>query len=223
MANVVIFGVGKGASIAYRYLLTDSEHTICGFTVEQEFLVEKSFYGLPVVDFASVENVFSPQDYYMFVPLGLQQMNVFRYNKYMAAKHKGYKFISYIHSSVKKYEFFSVGENCFILQNNSINFDVEIGDNVVIWSGNQIGDRSVIKSNNWISSHVCIAGDVIIEPFCVLGVNSTISNDVTIATKTFLGANALITKNTPKDSVYIVPSTPVSNITSEQLLAMINV
>ena len=61
-----------------------------------------------------------------------------------AAKAKGYRCISYVHSRHYSLEGVTVGENCFILDDQIFNLDVSIGDNVTIWSGNHIGDRTVV-------------------------------------------------------------------------------
>ena len=223
MANVIIFGTGRGADVAFRYLAKDSPHKICGFTVEKPYLKSESFNGLPVVDFDVVQAVYPPDKYKMFVPLGFNRMNQMRYEKYMSAKNKGYGFISYVSSSVKSIDEVNVGENCLILENQSINLDVKIGNNVVLWSGNHIGDCTIIKDHAWLSSHVCIAGSVTIESFCFLGNNCTISNKITIAEKSFIGAGALITKDTTEKGVYLAAGATKSPFDSERFFRMINI
>src|SRR5713101_7706932 len=98
MAKVVIFGSGVGADTAFRYLSRDSSHELCGFTVEAQFRTRELLHGLPVVDYAEVTQRFPTSAYQMFVALGFQQMNRLRAAKYLDAKSKGYKFISYVHS-----------------------------------------------------------------------------------------------------------------------------
>lgn len=222
MANVVIFGTGKGASVAHRYLTLDSKHIVCAFTAEKQYLNSSEFRGLPIVDFAELGEKFAPGDFKMFVPLGSQNMNKIRQAKYLSCKEKGYECISYVSSTIRFREELSVGENCFILENNSINFDVQIGNNVTIWSSNQIGDRSIIEDHCWISSHVCIAGDVTIKSLSFIGINSTLSNDVIIGEENFIGANALITKSTGPKEVYLVSPTPKAAMNSERFSCMLN-
>ena len=223
MAKVIIFGTGKGADIAYRYLTADSDHEICGFTVQKQFIAAQEFRGQPVVDFESVQKRFPPSHFKMFIPLGFQNMNRLRASIYAAAKEKGYVLISYVHSSVKTIEELRIGENCFILENQSINLDVTIGNDVTMWSGNHIGDRSVIGDHVWLTSKVCIGGDVRVEPFCFLGMSATISNKLTVAEGTFVGANALISKGTEKNGVYVVAGTPCAALPSDKFLKIANI
>ncbi|MBM3145500.1 MAG: acetyltransferase [Chloroflexi bacterium] len=220
MSKVVIFGTGRGADVAYRYLMGDSPHKVVGFTLDKIYLKANDFHGLPALPFEDVESRFPPEEYKMFVPLGFDNMNQLRYEKYMQARQKGYEFVSYAHSAIPRIEEINMGENCFILENQSINLDVKIGNNVIIWSGNQIGDSTEIMDHCWISSHVCISGNVVIKPFCVIGVNATISHNVTIEEKCFIGANALISKDTQPKGVYIVPDTNKAPLDSDRFFAL---
>jgi sugar O-acyltransferase (sialic acid O-acetyltransferase NeuD family) len=221
MAKVVIFGCGRGADTAYRYLSGDSPHEICGFTVESQFLRERQFHGRPVVPYESVTGDFPPSECYMFVPLGFQEMNGLRAGKYLDAKARGYSFISYVHSNHSSLEPLQIGENCFVLDSQIINLDVVIGNNVTIWSGNHIGDRCVIKDHVWISSHVTLSGDVTVGERSFLGVSSCVSNAVTLGARTFVGANVLISRDTPPDSVYIAPPPKQVDMPSTKFLSML--
>ncbi len=222
MSKVVIFGCGQGADIAFRYLANDSPHEICGFAVDEAYLDKSRFHDLPVVGYETLEDVFPPNTHKLFVPLGFQRMNRLRAEKYLDARSRGYGFVSYVNSSIFRVAPIVVGENCFILENQSINLDVRIGNNVVIWSGNQIGDRSVIGDHVWITSQVAIAGDVTIGEHSFLGINSTISNNVVLAPGTFVGANALITKNTVKGGVYVVEGSKALPMDSEKFMSIVD-
>jgi sugar O-acyltransferase (sialic acid O-acetyltransferase NeuD family) len=205
MSKVILFGCGKGADVAHRYLRHDTQHEISGFTVDEAFHKADTFHGLPVVPFETVEKYFPPNEYKMFILIGYQDMNHLRANKYFQAKNKGYEFISYVNSKVFSLEDLVVGENCFIVENQCINLDVKIGNNVVMWSCNHIGDRSIIEDHVWFSSHISVAGDVSIKEYSFIGINATISNNVIVAPKTFIGAGAFIAQNTIEGGVYTQP------------------
>lgn len=207
MSEVVLFGRGRGADVAYRYLTRDSSHEVCGFTVDAEYLDSKTFHGLPVVPFEEVDEHFPPNRYQMLVLLGYQHMNRFRADKYLEAKRRGFSFVSYVNSSIFAIEQPRVGENCFILDNQSINLDVEIGDNVVMWSSNHIGDETIIGDHVWISSNVTVAAKAVIEDYAFVGIGAAIGNRVVVAESSYIGANALITSNTTKGGVYAVDGT----------------
>lgn len=222
MSKVIIFGIGRGADVAHRYFTKDSEHEVVAFTVEKGYLKSDSFKNLPVVAFEDLEKHLPPSEYKTFVPLGSHNLNKTRHEKFLACKQKGYSCISYVSSSIMFRDELQVGENCLILENNSINFDVKIGDNVTIWSSNQIGDSSVISDNCWITSNVCIAGNVTIGEFSFLGINASISNDVVVGPENFIGANALITKSTGPKEVYLVSATPKAALPSDKFFSMLS-
>ena len=223
IARVVIFGIGRGADTAFRYLSRDSPHEICAFTVDRQFLGAQTFHGRPVVEYESVVSRFPPDEYQMFVPLGFQGMNSVRANRYFDAKGKGYRFITYLNSRHYSVEELKVGENCFILDGQSFNLDVAIGDNVTIWSANHVGDRTIVGSHVWISSHVTLSGDVIVGDYSFLGVNSAVSNRVTIAPRTFVGANALISQSTQEGGVYLAPGAKRVEMSSDRFLATLKI
>lgn len=203
MSNVVIFGTGRGASVATRYFRADSPHEIVAYAVDDEYVDRKEFMGRPVVPFSRVEKEVPPTECKMFVPMGFQRMNALRADKYNAAKAKGYSLESYVSSRIMSWNTLECGDNCFILEGNVFNFDVKVGNNVVLWSANHIGDLSVIEDHVWLSSHTVLSGEVRVGAYSFLGINATISNLVTVGARSYVGANALITKDTAPDSVYI--------------------
>jgi acyl-[acyl carrier protein]--UDP-N-acetylglucosamine O-acyltransferase len=54
----------------------------------------------------------------------------------------------------------------FVLEDNTIQPGVRIGDDVTLWSGNHIGHDSVIADHCFISSHVVVSGWVRIGSYC---------------------------------------------------------
>ena len=202
MAKIVIFGIGDNAQLAYYYLSKDTEHEVVAFSVDGEFITEDTFCDLPVRDFKNIESVYSPMEYKMFITIGYTQVNQLRALKYLEAKQKGYELISYISPRATIYDNVLVGENCFILEDNTIQPFVTIGNNVVLWSGNHIGHHSTIRDHCFIASHAVISGGVTIDPYCFIGVNATIRDHVHIAEDCIIGAGALITQDTIANSVY---------------------
>jgi sugar O-acyltransferase (sialic acid O-acetyltransferase NeuD family) len=219
--RILIFGVGKGADTARRYFEWDTPHLIAGYVVDRDFLTSPMFNDRSVVAVDEVVKAFPPDDVFAFVPLGSARMNTLRAEKYALLKSLGYRFISYVHSSNKLAGRCEIGENCFILENQSVNFDAVIGNNVVVWSGCQIGDRSRIGDHVFMAAHVVINGDVEIGESAYLGSNCNISNGVRVAPLSFIGANALISQHTKERSVHVVEPTPAAEIDSLRFIRLI--
>ena len=202
MAKVIIFGVLDTAELAHFYLTHDSEHEVVAFTVNQEYLKEVLFKGLPVVAFEDLEKIFPPTEFQFFAPMTGKNMNRNREKIYMAAKSKGYKCVSYISSKATTFNN-EIGENCFILEDNTIQPFTKIGNNCVFWSGNHIGHHGEIKDHVFFTSHVVLSGHCVIEPYCFFGVNATIRDYMHIAEGTLVAMAAAITKPTEAWGVYV--------------------
>ena len=208
MSNIVIFGCGRGANVATRYFQDDSPHKIVAYTVDDAYADRKEFMGCPLIPFSRIEKEIPPKESQLFILLGFQRMNALRAEKFAQAKAKGYSLASYISSRTVGWGKPKFGENCFILEGNVFNYDVTIGDDVVMWSGNHVGDLSTIEDHVFVSSHVVLSGEVTIGANSFLGVNATISNFVRVGVGCYIGANALIVRDTPPGSVYVTKGTP---------------
>jgi sugar O-acyltransferase (sialic acid O-acetyltransferase NeuD family) len=222
MSKIIIFGIGRGANVATRYFNDDSSHEIIAYTVDDEYADRREFMGRQVIPFSRIEKEVPPEESQMFVPLGFQRMNALRAEKFAAAKAKGYSMASYVSSRILSGRKPGVGENCFILEGNVFNYDIKVGNNVVMWSANHVGDLSIIEDHVFISSHVVLSGEVRIGVNSFLGVNATISNYVQIGARCYIGANTLIAQDTPPDSVYVTKGTSkLEHIDSLRFLQMI--
>lgn len=203
MAKVIIFGVLDTAELAHYYLEHDSEHEVVAFSVNKEYIQEESFRGLPLIAFEDVENIFPPSEYSFFAPMTGRNMNRNREAVYHQVKAKGYQFISYISSHATILDRKVIGENCFILEDNTIQPLTTVGNNVVMWSGNHIGHHGQIKDHVFFTSHVVMSGHCVIESYSFFGVNSTIRDYITIAQGTLVGMASAITKDTEEWGIYI--------------------
>ncbi len=203
MKKVIIFGLEDFAELAHYYLVNDTEYEVVAFTVNNAYLPEnKTFKDLPVVGFDSIEETYNPGDYALFAPMAPAQMNRIREKIYNEGKAKGFEFVSYI-SSKATILTKEIGDNCFILEDNTIQPFVKIGNNVVLWSGNHIGHHSTIEDHVTFTSHVVLSGHCIVKKYSVLGVNATIRDGIIISEGTFVGMAASITKDTESWMIYV--------------------
>ncbi len=202
MAKVIIFGIQDFAELAHYYLTNDSEHEVVAFSVSKEYLSESPlFHELPVVAFDEIEKIFPPSAFSFFAPMAPNKMNRVRETVYKQIKEKGYNLISYISSKATVFNN-KIGDNCFILEDNTLQPFTNIGNNVVLWSGNHIGHHGEIKDHVTFTSQVVLSGHCLVESYCTFGVNATIRDGLTIAEGTFVAMGACITKNTDAWSFY---------------------
>ena len=203
MSQLIIFGAGDIARLAHYYFTRDSEHEVVAFTVDHKYREADTFLDLPLVSFEEVTSSYPPGEYKMFVALSYAKMNKLREEKYHAAKEKGYELVSYVSSRCSFLTDHPVGDNCFILEDNTIQPFVRIGNNVTLWSGNHIGHDAVIHDHCFLASHIVVSGYVQIGNNCFIGVNATLRNSITIAPETLIGAGAVIMKDTVEQGVYL--------------------
>ena len=203
MAKVIIFGVQDFAQLAKFYLDHDSEHEVVAFSVDAQYLPEtKTFEGLPVVEFETVEKSYAPSEFKFFAPMSPARMNRLRESVYQRIKEKGYELISYVSSKATVFPGVPIGDNCFILEDNTIQPFTSIGNNVVLWSGNHIGHHSVIKDHVSFTSHVVLSGHCVVESYAFFGVNATVRDRVRIAEGSFIAMAAAVTRDTEAWGVY---------------------
>jgi sugar O-acyltransferase (sialic acid O-acetyltransferase NeuD family) len=200
--KLIIVGDSAFAEIAYEYFTHDSDYEVVAFSVEKEFVKKAALFGLPVVPFESLAEIFPPADHHVYVATVYTQLNRLRTRLSQTAKQKGYQLASYISSRAFVWSNVTLGEHCFIFEDNTVQPFVKVGDNVVMWSGNHIGHHSTIRDNCFISSHVVISGFVDVGANCFLGVNATIVNDVTIGNDCWVGPACVIVKDTPAGTFF---------------------
>ena len=215
MANIVIFGAGDIARLAHFYFSTDSDHTVVAFTVDAAYRNSDTFQGLPLVPFDQVALIYPPSAYKMFVAMSYAKMNQVRAAKYTEARALGYGLVSYVSSRCSFLTQYPHGDNCFILEDNTVQPFVRLGSNVTLWSGNHIGHDSTIGDHSFISSHVVVSGHVDVGSHCFIGVNATLRNNIRIAEFTLVGAGALVMKDTTPRSVFVAARTAPFSRTSD--------
>ena len=203
MTKVIIFGTKDTAQLANYYLNKhNSLYEVVCFTINKQFITHDKFCDKPVIAFEDIENIFSPKEYKMFAPMTGVKMNNVRENIYKQGKQKGYEFISYVSPQCTNFSN-KIGENCFILEDNTIQPFVEIGNNVILWSGNHIGHHSIIKDNVFFTSHIVLSGHCNVEENSWIGVNSTIRDYTKIAKYSLIAMGSLITKSTEEYGFYM--------------------
>jgi sugar O-acyltransferase (sialic acid O-acetyltransferase NeuD family) len=200
--QLVIVGDGEFAEIAYEYFTHDSPYRVAAFAVERPFLSKSELCGLPVVAFEDIDRTHSPASYRAFVAVTYTQLNRVRTRLYQAIKDKGYLPASYVSSRAFVWHDATIGDNCFIFENNVIQYRVRIGNNCVLWSGNHVGHRAVVRDNCFVTSHVVISGYCEVGESSFLGVNSCVADRVKIGRDCVVGAGSVIVTNTEAGKVY---------------------
>ena len=201
--KIVIFGNAEIASLANFYFTNDSNFEVVAFTVDDEYIKEDTFEGLPLMPFSSITEKYPPKDFKMHVALSYIRLNQLREEKFNQAKAKGYDLVSYISSKSSVWPELSYKENCFILEDQTIQPHVRIGNNVMLWSGNHIGHGTSIGDHTYFASQVVISGNCNIGKRCFFGVNATVKDFIEIGDDVFVAMDASVTSNLKSESVVL--------------------
>lgn len=206
--DIFIFGDSAFAEIAFELFSSDSEFNVKAFVVEDEYHTKNEMFKLPVYKYSELKELFNSEIYGFFCAITYNKMNTTRERVYKNLKSLGYTPVSYISSKACISKSSKIGEHCFIFEANNIQTQVEIGNNVVLWSLNHIGHHTKIEDNCFISSGVIISGFSTIKRNSFLGVNSSVSNNIKIESYNWIGPNVLISSNTSSKQII---QTPIKN------------
>jgi sugar O-acyltransferase (sialic acid O-acetyltransferase NeuD family) len=201
-SKLVIVGGGETAELAYEYFTHDSPYEVSAFAVEAAHLNATQLRGLPVVALEELAECYAPAEYSAFVAISSVKLNRVRARLYGLTKGKGYRLASYVSSRAFVWPNVVIGDNCFILEHNVLQYFVVIGNDVVLWSGNHIGHRTRIGDHCFVASHVVISGFCEVGESCFLGVNSCVKDYVKIARDCVIGMGANIQRDTREREVY---------------------
>ena len=82
--------------------------------------------------------------------------------------------------------------------------NIIIGKRCIIGARNSIGSsKHVVNETTSFQDKKFTHSDVVIEDDCWTGINSVINSGITLKTKTIIGANAVVTKNTEPNSINV--------------------
>lgn len=216
MTDIVLFGAGQIADVARVYIDAHGPDRIVAFTVDDAFRTGDTFAGRPQVSWEDLERTFPPDRVKLLGPLSFRKLNAFRKTRFEEGKARGYGFASFVHPSCHVYTD-RIGENCFILDNNTLQPFVEIGDNVILWSNNHIGHHSRIGAHCFLSSHIGISSNVSLGEECFLAGKASVDYGRTVGARSYLGPAAVVLADLPPDSVVQGVASPVARYSSQRL------
>ena len=216
--KTLIFGNGEIAELAYYYFTNDSSYDVVAFVADDEYVNSSTFKDLPLIKVSEVCNLYPPQDYKAHVALSYNKLNQIREEKYNLMKSLGYDLVSYVCSKSVTWSDLNIGDNCFILENQTIQPTVKIGNNVMVWSTNHLGHNCQIDDHAYLASGITVSGHTKIGKRTFVGVNASFKDFITIKDDCFITMGAIVTKDIPKDST--VTSTDIflsDNIVNKKL------
>lgn len=215
---LIIFGTGKIAQAVSYYFNRDSEYEIKAYVVDDIFATNESFLGKPVQKFSKVNEVYSPEQFSVFVAVGYQGMNKLRSEKFEQFRGMGYSFASYKSPFVNGD--FTYGENTIIMDGATIQPLVSFGKDVFVWGGAMVGHHSIINDHCWLTGGCLIGGAVNIGESSFVGMGAIVGQEVRTGIECMLGAGSLTIRSIGDKVVVIEQQTEIHRLNSLQFSRM---
>lgn len=96
-----------------------------------------------------------------------------------------------------------VGNGCVIYPGCIIDANVVIENDTIINIGTVIAHDTVIGKHCFLSPRVAVAGFVKVQEMCIIGINATIIDNITIVSKTQIGGGSVVINSISKEGLYV--------------------
>jgi sugar O-acyltransferase (sialic acid O-acetyltransferase NeuD family) len=215
--EILIYGAGKTA-ITLAAILLDEGYSISSFVVDDEFLnlAPDSINSIQVKSFTEVYQLNNLARSSMLPALGYNNCNQDRAKAIKKLLKQKINIKTYISERALVSKNCSIGVGSLVFPGANLDPYSSAGAGSVLWSNSTLSHHSQINDYCWLASGSVVSGNSKIGECSFLGSNSTISNDVEIGKNCFVGANALITKSFADNSVFLVKSAELIQLTTDQ-------
>jgi len=203
MSKLIIIGTGPFAEIAKIYFEEYTNFIVEGFACHLEYKKSDEVFDCPLYDVNKLKYLFDPNEFHIFVAIGMREMNKVRQKIYEDLRKQKFQFATFIHPDVKIWKSNNIGQNVFIFEKNTIQPFVTISDNTILWSGNHIGHHSKIGSHCFLTSHVVVSGLCSVGDNVFIGVNAALHDNITVGNNCFIGPGSIVSRSTKDCEAYI--------------------
>ena len=208
LKKLVIVGTGVNAKHVYKLVKFYDLFDVIGFTVDEKYIAEDTFQGLPVYPLEKIENYVDTEEVLFFIALLWNHLNADRRDLYLRLKARGLKFANII-SPKASIRGTIAGDNVWVHDFVVIQNDTTIGNNVAIMAQTLIGDNTVIHDHCFFGAKSTIGGGSVIGDQTFVGLGCTVFDDTKIGRKCILGACTAVKRNVPDCSLYKTSSADI--------------
>jgi sugar O-acyltransferase (sialic acid O-acetyltransferase NeuD family) len=200
--KTIIYGNGQYARLIYQNIIDQGGPEIVAFTADREFIRERTFQGLPLVEFEDVEKIYPPDEFTMLTVIAFWRMRN-REVMFNKAKAKGYSLENFIGSGAIVPSDVVIGENNIINECVVLGPFGQLGDNNMIRPNTYIGHNFRIHSHCYVAPGCTIGGGCEIKSLSFVGIGTTVRDKITVERETLIGAGSLVLANTEPWSRYV--------------------
>ncbi len=202
MKKIAIIGAGHlGQQIAY-HISNDTPDKIVGYF--DDFQTKGAMVeSLPVLGKINETKVAYQKKMFDSIIIGIGYKHL-EFKKQLFEEFDGViPLYTFIHSTAHIDPTAKIGKGCVIYPRCVIDKSVEINDNVLLNVSCTIAHDTIIDSHSFLSPCVAIAGFTKIGKQCILGINSTIIDNIQIPNKVQIGGGGVVIKSIPQQGLYV--------------------
>lgn len=201
MKTLGIIGGGHlGQQLAYHALNAQFDSVV--FFDDTQDKETRNKFGVVIGGISEVEKTYQNQGFdALIVGIGYKHI---AFRKHIFEQHYGkIPFANIIHSTAWVDPSATLGEGVVIYASCTIDADSVIKNNVLMNVGATIAHDTTIGAHSFLAPRVAIAGFVDIGESCILGINSTVIDNIKITSQTQLGGGALVIHSIDKKGLYV--------------------
>lgn len=197
---LAILGAGHlGQQIAH-YAISDNHYKKVIFF--DDFFKEPLLNDIPVLGkLSDVQYEFEKKAFdEIIIGIGYKHLEV---RKELFEKFNNIPFGRIIHSSSWIDITAKIGQGSVIYPMCIVDANSIVDENTIINVGCTIAHDTIIGKHSFLSPRVALAGFVKIEELCVIGINSTIIDNLKIIARTQIGGGTVVIKDILKSGLYV--------------------
>lgn len=199
--TLAILGSGHlGQQIAY-YAISDKHYDNVVFF--DDYTSDKERDGFAILgNTSNIEQEFNNKSFdEIIIALGYKHLSV---KKELFERFQDkIPFGKIIHSSSWIDESAIIEKGCVIYPTCAIDANSIINANTVLNIGCTVAHDSIIERHCFLSPRVALAGFIKIEELCIVGINATIIDNITIVAKTQIGGGSVVIKSIANPGLYV--------------------
>lgn len=202
MKKIAIIGSGQlGQQLAY-HIYNDTKDKLVGFFDDTQ-PKNKFIANIPVLGGVNkiVEEFEKKSFDHVIIGIGYNHMAI--REKIYNELNETIPFYTFVHSSAYVDSSSKIGQGAIIYPRCLIDQRVVIEENVLLNISSIIAHDTVIGKHSFISPSVAVAGFSKIGEQCIIGINSTIIDNISICEDVRLGGGTVVTKNIEKAGLYV--------------------
>jgi sugar O-acyltransferase (sialic acid O-acetyltransferase NeuD family) len=207
MKRLAIIGAGDLGQLIAHHAINDNHYVVVGFFDDFEKIGTKKI-GTPVIGKTTEVIELFKNDNFDCIMIGIGYKHMVFRKSIFELLDGIIPFGKIIHTSSFVDSTSILGNGIFILPNCTLDKNVKIGDNVLLNTATVIAHDSEIKAHTFLAPAVNVAGKVLINECCIVGIGSTIIDNIIVGSNIQIGGGAVVIKTITQSGLYAgIPAT----------------